>query len=406
MKEKLTRNIGLKILSIILAALLWLAITNLDNPIKKLPFYNVPVQILNEDVIKKLGKVYDIKEGAKIDFTVSGRRNIIDNLSKDDFSVTADFANLSKLNAVKIEISCPRYGSEVTIVKGNNEVVKIGMEDLKEKPFKVNVVQKGEPAQGYYVYQKTASTLIRVSGPKSKIDSIAQIVAEVNVSGEQESFNIREKPKALDSKGNEIDATHLQFSESGVYVEIDMCKTKTINLNMVTKGEPADGFMISKIEYEPKTIVIAAPDEVLANMNDITIEEQINGESESIEKEINLQDKMPEGVILVDENQSAVVNITIEKAETKEITFLPEDIDVRNKPLNLKLDYLTMSPVTVQVKGPFKRLKINSLTKDIVNPYIDLTNYTGGIYSIKIGADLDEYLVLNNNPGVNISLTK
>jgi len=51
-------------------------------------------------------------------------------------------------------------------------------------------------------------------------------------------------------------------------------------------------------------------------------------------------------------------------------------------------------------------LKINSLTKDIVNPYIDLTNYTGGIYSIKIGADLDEYLVLNNNPGVNISLTK
>jgi len=406
MKEKLTRNIGLKILSIILAALLWLAITNLENPIKKLTFYNMPVQILNEDVIKKLGKVYDIKEGAKIDFTVSARRNVIDDLTKEDFRVTADFANLSKLNAVKIDISCPRYGSDVTIIKGNNEVVKIGMEDLVEKPFKVNVVQKGEPAPGNYVYQKTASTLLRVSGPKSKIDSIDQIVVEVNVSDEQESFKIREKPKALDVKGNEIDATHLQFSESGVYVQIDMYKTKTINLIMDTKGEPADGFMISKIEYEPKTIVIAAPDEILSNMNDLTVEEQINGESDSIEKEINLQEQLPTGVILVDENKSAVVNITIDKAETMEITLLPEDIDVRNKPLNLKLDYLTMSPLIVQVKGPFKRLKISNLTKDIVNPYIDLTNYTGGSYSVKIGADLADYLVLNNNPGVNISLTK
>ena len=67
MKEKLTRNIGLKILSIVLAAILWLVITNIDDPIKTKNFYNVPVEILNEDAIASLNQVYDIKEGETID---------------------------------------------------------------------------------------------------------------------------------------------------------------------------------------------------------------------------------------------------------------------------------------------------------------------------------------------------
>ncbi len=406
MKEKLTRNIGLKILSIILAALLWLVITNLENPISKKPFYNVPVQILNEAEIKKLNKIYDIKSGETINFTVSARRKITEELTAADFKVTADFSKLSELNTVSINITCPRYGNEVTVVNGNNEVMKITLEDVVEKPFKVNVVQKGEPADGYYVYQKTANTLLRVSGPKSKIDSIAQIVVEVNVSEERESFHIKERPKALDVNGNEIDSSHLQFSESGVLVAIDMYKTKTINLNVLTKGKPADGYMISKIEYEPKTIVIAAPDDLLQTINDLTVEEDVTGASTAIEKEINLQDQLPKGVILVGENQSAVINVTVDQAETKEITFLPEDIDIKNKPLGYNLDYLTMSPITVQVNGPFKRLKISNLTKDIVKPYIDLTNYTGGTYAVKLGADLPEYLVLENDPAVNIRLMK
>ncbi len=406
MKEILTRNIGLKILSIILAVLLWLAITNLENPITTKSFRDVQIQILNEDVIAKLGKVYVIKENKTIDFTVSARRKVIEDLTQSDFSVTADFTNLTKMNAVKIEIKCLRYSNDVTFVKGNNEVMKIEMEDLIEKPFKVDVVQKGEPAKGYYVYQKTASTILRVSGPKSKIDSIARIVVEVNVSDAQDTFRIREKPKALNADGNEIDSSNLQFSEPGVYVDIGLHKKKTIDLNVVPKGEPADGYMVSKVEYEPKTIEIAASDDLLQSISNLTVNEDIDKASSSIEKEVNLQELLPEGVVLVGENPTAVVNITIEQEQIKEITLLPSDIEVRNKPLDYKLDYLTLDPITIQVKGPFKQAKMDSLTKDNVKPYIDLTNYIGGTYFVNIGADLPEYMVLENDPKVNIRLMK
>ena len=70
------------------------------------------------------------------------------------------------------------------------------------------------------------------------------------------------------------------------------------------------------------------------------------------------------------------------------------------------MDYLSLDPITIQVKGPFKQAKMDSLTKDNVKPYIDLTNYIGGTYFVNIGADLPEYMVLENDPKVNIRLMK
>jgi Uncharacterized protein conserved in bacteria len=403
MKEKLTRNIGMKILSIILAALLWLAITNFEDPIIQQPFYNVPVQILNENEITKLNKVYDIKEGKTINFTVSARRSILEDISINDFNVTADFSKLSDVNAVKIEIACQK--KDVSIISGSNEVMKVGLEDVKQKSFKVDVIEKGEPPVGYYVYQKTAATLLRISGPKSLVNSIAQVVAEVNVSEAQGAFyTTREKPKALDAKGNEIDSSQLQFSDTGVYVNIGMYKKKIINLDVTTKGNPADGFMVSKIEYAPKTIEIAAPDNILEQMDSLPIVEDVSGVSSNIEKDINLQEQLGKNVKLVGDNQSAVINIAIDKSETKSLNIFAKDIAVRNKPLGLKLNFLTAIPITLKVKAPFERLNV-SVTKDIVNPYIDLKNYPMGTYSVKIGADLPEYMVLENSPTVSVHLT-
>jgi YbbR domain-containing protein len=60
MKEKLTKNIGLKILSIILAAILWLVITNVDDPEEAKTFTDIKVQVINEKAITSQDKVYDI----------------------------------------------------------------------------------------------------------------------------------------------------------------------------------------------------------------------------------------------------------------------------------------------------------------------------------------------------------
>jgi len=402
MKEMLTRNIGLKILSIILAAILWLVITNLDDPVTTKTFNNVPVETLNVDEITDLGQVYNILEGKTINFTVAARRKIADTLTVSDFSVTADFSKLSDVNAVTIKINCPRYAGGVTVTDGLYQVMKINREELTKKNFNVNVVQKGEPAEGYYVAEKTTTKIIVVSGPKTKIESIDQIVVNVDVSEEAGSFRTTEEPKALDKEGNEIDASNLTFSDSTVAVNIGMYRTKTIDLLITPTGKPADGSVMTTVDFEPKTIEVAGTDEALLNIKTLTVMEDIDGASVDFAKEINLQEQLSDGLVLVGDNQTAVINIGIKKAETKELFIWPKDIEVRNKPANLQLEFINSIALSVQTIGPVDEMA--DLTAKNIKPYIDLTGYTGGTYNLEIGIETTGYVTITNNPKISFTL--
>jgi len=405
MKKKLTRNIGLKVLSVILAAILWLVITNIDNPVISKPFNNVPVTIINDDAITSQDQVYEITEGDIIDFKVTARRKIADELTISDFKVIADFTKLSSVNAVTIDITCPRYGDNVTITNGQYQVMKVDLEDLKEEHYKVNVVQKGEPAEGYYVGEKTTSpNIIRVLGPKSKIERIVSIVVEADVSEISGSFHTSGEPKALDSEGNEIDSSNLEFSETEVAINISIYKTKTINLQISTSGELVNGYLVTNIDYEPKTIEIAGEDSALKNINSLNIVEDITGLTDSIEKEVNIQEQLEDGIILVGEDQNVGINITIEKAETKEITIWPADLDVRNKADGIKVTYYTTGPISIRLMGPAEDLA--KIDRDSLKPYIDLSGYGSGTYSLEVKADLKKLVTISNNPMISAYLSQ
>ncbi|MBB2181916.1 hypothetical protein H0486_03385 [Lachnospiraceae bacterium MD1] len=404
MKEKLTKNIGLKILSVILAAIMWLVITNVDDPVVPVDFRNVPVTILNEEEIAYLDQVYEIVEGETIDFTVAARRTIADNLAVSDFKVTADFAKLSDVNAVTINISCPRYGDDVTVIDGLYQVMKINREELVEKHFKVNVVLKGEPAEGYFIGEKTASTILRVSGPKSKIERIKDIVVEVDVDQVSGSFRTIEEPKALDEEGNEIDASNLKFSQKAVTIYIGVYKTKTINLQITASGKPAEGYVMTNIEYGPETIEVAGDDEALRSIQYLSITESISGATSSIIKEINLEEKLREGLVLVGENKTAAINITIEKKQTKEINIWPGDIEIRGKENDMTINFISTGPITIKLTGPAAELDKYDRTN--LKPYIDITGYTTGTYTLDIKANVSGDVSLSNVPKVSMYLAK
>ena len=400
MKEKLTKNIGLKILSIILAAFLWLVITNVDDPITQASFDNVPVKILNEDAILSQGKVYEILEGATIDFTVAARRSIADNLAQSDFEVTANFAKLSDVNAVTIDIKCPRYGDEVTVTDGLYQVMKINLEQKVDKNFKVTVVTKGSPADGYCVGEKSASTIITVSGPKSKIERISEIVAEVNVADASENFRSAEKLKALDKNGEAIDASNLTFSENYATISISIYETKLIDLNVVTTGTPARGYVVSDVDYEPKTIEVAGKYNALYGIKNLTIEEDVSGVSENIEKEINISEQLGDDLILVGEDQAVAVKITIKKTETKEIAIWPADIEIRGLNPTSSTTFLTTGPITLKLEGPADKIK--NINRGNLKPYINLQDYGYGSYTVPIKAELESSSALADNPTINL----
>lgn len=404
MKEKLTRNIGVKILSVVIAALLWLVITNLNDPVQTKTFNDVQVTIKNEDIIKTDKQSYDILEGETVDFKVAARRSILENLTESDFNVVADFAYLSNVNSVNITITPKRYKDEIEIVdKGDTQHMIISIEKLSSKQIKINIVEKGEVAEGYYIGTKKASpVMMEVTGPESTVEKIKQVIVEANVEGASKTIYRLLEPYALDEEGNVIDNKRLKFSQNRVEVEIQLYQIKEIPLKITTTGQPADGYVVTSIEYQPKTIEIAADDIKLKNINSLEVTRDISGATEDIEEFIELRDWLDYGVLLVGEDTTASLNIKIEKIETKEVSIWPNDINLKNKSDSLKAEYVTRGPIKVQVQGPAS--EVEAVSRNNLKPFINLLGYSAGTYYVDLEANPSRNVKLVYNPKVVINL--
>ena len=66
MKERVSHNFGLKVLSVALAALLWLVVINSQDPVENVTFEDIPVTIINEDALTAKDKIPEVVEGDSV----------------------------------------------------------------------------------------------------------------------------------------------------------------------------------------------------------------------------------------------------------------------------------------------------------------------------------------------------
>ena len=95
-------NMWMKILSVVIAVLIWLFVANTNDPVVTKRFYSIPVKVMNEDALTKRGYAYEILDGEEVNITVKGKSSIVRSMGISDFQAIADFSKLSKVDAVPI----------------------------------------------------------------------------------------------------------------------------------------------------------------------------------------------------------------------------------------------------------------------------------------------------------------
>lgn len=316
MKERLTRNLSLKSLSLLLAFVLWIFILNVEDPVITRTFHNVPVTRINESALASMDKVYDVISGETVDVTVKAKRTIIDSIDATDFRATADLSKLSIVNAVPIEVKVPKYGNKVEIIDQEVLNMKVSIENLATEQFRIDVIEQGNVANGYYIKDKTARpNMLQISGAESVINKIEKVVVEVDVSNRDSSFMKAVVPKVYDKNGSLMDSSNMEFNYDEIDVSVELLSTKEVNLYVEVEGTPYYGYEYLGIEYEPKKVVIAGEQSELDKVQYIIAVYNIANKRADIQDEINIQDFITEDVILIDENQNAVINIDINKIE-------------------------------------------------------------------------------------------
>lgn len=290
MKKKLTNNLGMKGISLLLAIIFWLVVVSIEDP-EQTRVLELPVTKVNENLFRENDKTYEVISGNTVNVTVRARQSILKGLTAKDFEVVADFANLSFTGAVPIEVTPLRYNKQINIVKGANTMMQISIQDLASVDKMVAAKVEGQVITGKAVGDITVEpNIIRIEGAKTTIDRISSVYASVNVSGMSEDGSFSVSPVLYDSGGNIIDSMDITFSEEKLKVNVSLLDTKTVPVKWNIDVTPAAGYGIESLDYTPSEVEIAGTKEVLDGIEEIVLDDYVaENISENLEDSVDLE---------------------------------------------------------------------------------------------------------------------
>lgn len=401
----ITNNFGLKILAVIFAGVLWLAVVNIDDPVTTRSF-TTTVSVENGDYLTGIGKYYEIINNSNtITFKVSGKRSYLERMGNSDFRATADLKMIENLNRVPVEITPQRYGGYVTVAS-KLYYLELDVEDLVSKPFVISVQTDGKPSKQHALGETSVSpSLLRVSGPASVVDTIDKAVAAVNVEEMSQDLTDSVIPILYNKDGNEVDTKDLTFNIQNVMVSVRILDTKDVTLNFQTAGTLQEGYEYVGIEYEPQTVSVKGASAVLNTVNSITIPEEVldlTDATGNIEKEVDISAYLPEGVSLTKSNQAKIsVTVKIEKHERRKFELPTANITVGNLGSRYAAEFLT-DTVAVELEGLASEL--DTLDASTLTGSIDVSGMTEGEHTVNLEVNLDSKFKLVKNATVTVDI--
>lgn len=412
-KHKFTKNLGLKIMAFLFAMLLWLIVVNVDDPVVSAVYRDIPITVVNDDVVTNKGKVYQIVDDIqKVNVTVYAKRSIISKISGESISATADLSQMD-VNTYMVPITATVKGYEATVqsVDTNPRNIEVNIQDVTGKKFPISVSTTGTPRDGYVVGDMTTNPKeVTLRGSESLVDSIEKVVAKIDISGMSDSGIVDAELVCYDSNGNAVDQTKLSnnLGDKGISVNVQMLNTKNVNLDFNVSGEPAEGYIYTKMTVEPESVQVCGTEEVLDEIDSIDIPSDkidITGEKAKKEYTIDILPYLPKGVSLVDETaNNVVVTVQIEQEGTKTIELPVESIQVKNLSDKFKISFEAEKDLVLTFTGLEQELN----TLDIKNAAsIDLKNYTSeGEYDVPVIIETATGVTLTEQPTVRIKLTE
>lgn len=317
MKNRLTRNWGLKIASFLSAALLWLVVTNINDPIVSYRVTDVPVTIRNANLITDRGQVYEVLDGTDMidTVTVSAPRSIIDSLDKSNIVAVADINDLTSVDTVPIKLSTNKYNDKLDSIRGNIDNVRLSIEEKLDRSLQIRPVTTGEVREGYMVGDATTDqNLIQISGPQSIISQVAKAQAEVDVSGFTSKIGTDSDIRLYDEEGREITASNIEKSITKVRVNVEILELKTLPVVCEVTGIPEDGYQYTgEVAFSKGPVTVAARSQILENIEAIEIPSgvlDVTDASEDVTVLVDLNEYLPDGVALAENNFVGRINAT------------------------------------------------------------------------------------------------
>ena len=419
MKKLLTRNLGLKLASLLLAFVLWFLVAQIYDPKDTVTFNNIQVRLINTELLDEEGKVYEVLDNSNlVRVTVTGPQSIVKSeLRRSDIVAEADMSKLTDINTIAITYYCENISNDSVEIKGNHDSVRLNVEDKTSKWIKLESNTIGDVASGYMIGNVTLDqTNIEVTGPKSAISQVEHAGVDINVTDSTTSLSANVDIKLYDADDNELVLESVKKNVDSAYMTVEVLATKEVPVEIEYMGVPEDGYMATgEVESSVPTVRIAGTVSTLVGISAITVPEDrmnITGQSDNLVDIINLKEYLPANVRLADKSFDGKITATvyIEPIVSKDLTVAAENISVTGVPDGMEAEITsTAEEYNITVSGLSRDVSI--LHDSSVTGILNLTQWmedngveelTPGTYTIPVTFNLAEDITVT--PDINIHI--
>ena len=389
-KYKFTDNLGLKIIAVIFAAFLWLIVVNLDNPVSTQTFSEVPVTIINEDIILSAGDTYQVLGEEKVSVVVSATRQVRQKLTKEDIVATADIKEMdTSTGLVPIKISIPNYAGKYESAEAAPRNLQIQREKSGKKVLSLTVSTGDSKVRDGYILGDMTVALIDVEGLAKDSEETAKL-------------------GLYDISGNPISQTRLgnNLGEGGITVSVEVLKIKSVPISLSVSGTPAEGYKYTGYSSEPETVQIYGEKDVVDKIEEIDVPViDVSGASQPIQKSVNISEYLPEGVQLVDEKTANItVTAMVEEEGTRTINFMVSSIQINNLAEGLQVSYEPDAEIALRFSGDQKALEMLDISNAVS---VDMSAYVvPGVYDVHVDVDIPEGITLMKKVTVQLTVAE
>ena len=419
MKTSLTRTLGLKLASLLLAFVLWFLVAQIYDPKDTVTFNNIQVRLINTELLDEEGKVYEVLDNSNlVRVTVTGPQSIVKSeLRRSDIVAEADMSKLTDINTIAITYYCENISNDSVEIKGNHDSVRLNVEDKTSKWIKLESNTIGDVASGYMIGNVTLDqTNIEVTGPKSAISQVDHAGVDINVTDSTTSLSANVDIKLYDADDNELVLESVKKNVDSAYMTVEVLATKEVPVEIEYMGVPEDGYMATgEVESSVPTVRIAGTVSTLVGISAITVPEDrmnITGQSDNLVDIINLKEYLPANVRLADKSFDGKITATvyIEPIVSKDLTVAAENISVTGVPDGMEAEITsTAEEYNITVSGLSRDVSI--LHDSSVTGILNLTQWmedngveelTPGTYTIPVTFNLAEDITVV--PDINIHI--
>lgn len=422
MKKSLMNKSTLKILSLLIAILIWVVVKNVQDPMLVKVITSIPVTIVNESYLASKLEVPLLIEGQDtVNVKVKGRESVVKELAREDFTAVADMTQIISMETtprmVPVKVSCEGLlDSDISVTPGNIQV-DIEKQTSVEKIIAVNTGDT-VPDKNYEVgVLKANPEKVTISGPESIVNKIDRVVAMVDVSDRKETrTELDSELKIYDKNQDELSEKQLSYLDlkeirnNKIKVTAEFWKAQNkISLKAESSGSPKHGYQVSEIKLVPDTISIAGTDEALQKLAEAgnTLEIpgsmiDVSGKSSDFEVNIDLTELLPENTKLArDLNSSVIATVKILPYNSQDFELPATQIQTENIPEDMDLVF-GQEKITVRLKGKDEDLK--NLKPETVQMKIDLKGYKEGEYTVPVTVTLPGGYELIDEIAVKVKL--